>query len=120
MRQWADGCYVWRILSAEHGLVQPTTILDPFDTSLRDLDDEAVQQWSEGVMNDLKSLFDAIDIMVVLAGADYFRPIGSLLLAAEVQVRWPLEGKHIGEQLAWLTDTKPSDQATLDEFELVG
>ena len=119
-RQWAEGCDDWRILSAEHGLVQPTTVLEPYDTSLRDLDEAAVQQWAEGVMHDLNPLLKAVDIVIVLAGAAYFRPIESPLLAAEARVRWPFEGKRIGEQIVWLNDTNPPDQATLDEFESVG
>ena len=116
-RQWAEGCHSWRVLSAEHGLVLPTTVLEPYDTAMGDLDEAAAQGWGEEVMDTLRSQLDEFDEVVVLAGRDYFDPISDELHAASVTVRWPFEGKRLFEQIQWLQEHSPPDQSTLGSFE---
>lgn len=116
-RKWAEGCDEWRILSAEYGLVQPTTVLEPYDTVLSELDEDAVIEWATAVRAELNPLLADIDVVVVLAGSDYFDPIEPTLTDAAVSVCWPFDGKRIGEQIAWLTDTSSPKQLTFETFE---
>lgn len=116
-RRWAEGCDEWRILSAEYGLLHPTEIIDPYDTVLSERSKASVREWAEMVASDLKPLLAEVDVVVILAGMDYFMPIASLLREADVEVQRPFQGKRIGEQMQWLTDTSPPNQSTIEKFE---
>ncbi|MFA9427062.1 DUF6884 domain-containing protein [Natronorubrum sp. A-ect3] len=116
-RQWAEGCHAWRILSAEHGLVHPDEVLEPYDTALVDLDDTETRRWAEDVMTDLRPLLDDFNAVVVLAGRDYFTPIRGGLDQAAPAVQWPFEGKQLFDQMDWLENSLPPNQSTIDSFE---
>jgi len=60
------------ILSAEHGLVQPSTRLDSYDTSMNDLDDAETAQWGRDV---LSSIPTHVEELVFYAGVDYTEPL---------------------------------------------
>lgn len=115
-REWAESCDFWRILSAEHGLVQPASVLTPYDTRIGDFDDEEVANWAEAVWSELSKLVEDVEIVVVLAGSDYFNPLESELTDAGARVVWPFEGKRIGEQIAWMKHNPPPDQSTFEAF----
>lgn len=116
-RQWAEGCDTWRILSAEHGVVHPATVLEPYDTAMADLSDEQANEWATDVMADLRPLLSSFDEVVVLAGRDYFDPISDGLRQAALTVQWPFQGKRLFEQMEWLEQTSSPDQSTLESFE---
>lgn len=124
-RQWAElYCDDWLILSAEHGLVAPGRRLDPYDTSVRDLDEDALQEWTDDVeqalwyrsnsyegipagndvaWDELPEDFSPTFELVMLAGQAYREPFGDFFeepFPAPIYV--PLSGLRIGEQNAWL------------------
>ena len=116
-REWAEGCDRWRILSAEHGLVHPTSILEPYDTVLSELDEEETEQWAADVTQNLRPMASDFDEIVFLAGEDYVNPIVEQGLPANVNIRWPFEGRRIGEQIQWLQNNPAPDQSTFESLE---
>lgn len=115
-RQWAEGCDDWRILSAKHNLLNPSTELEPYDLSMDDLTESERQKWAREVMNDLFPLLSDFDVVVVLAGQDYSNPIRDYLEQSSVDDHWPFEGLDLFEQMIWLSDNPRPDQSTLSSF----
>ena len=95
-RQYGPGN--WLILSALHGLVDPDTILDPYDLSLRELSAREREAWGDRVAVELTDRFPAGTVLWFHAGTLYRDAIAPVVAH---QVRFPLAGLGIGEQLAW-------------------
>lgn len=94
----------WAILSAEHGLVMPDTVLAPYDRSLRNESPTYRRRWSEQTAGDVIELCDRLGVRAVEAhaGAAYLESgLIDRLDRAGIRVIWPLRGMRIGEQLAW-------------------
>jgi hypothetical protein len=87
----------WLILSAKHGLIDPETVVEPYDLSLSHLDHAGRRAWAERVVAELRrrNLLDAE--FYLHAGEKYARPLEPLLGATNR----PLRGLGIGRQLAW-------------------
>jgi hypothetical protein len=91
----------WYVLSAEHGLVPPNKVLEPYDTEITGVDGD---EWEARVRGDLPNLSGAT--VIVLAGRDYIEAGGletTLSLYAD-DVEYPLAGKGLFEQQSWLSD----------------
>jgi len=124
-RRWAElYCDNWLILSAEHGLIDPIRRLEPYDTSVRDLDEDELQEWRADVeqalwyrsnsyegnpagndvaWEDLDEDFEPNFELMMLAGQAYLEPFGDFFEETfPAPVYYPLAGKRIGEQNAWL------------------
>jgi len=87
------------ILSAQHGLVDPEEVLEPYDLTLRDLDAAERARWGSRVAHQLRDLCgDPIPPVVFLAGLPYRAALTPHL----PRYRVPMYGLGIGEQLAWL------------------
>jgi hypothetical protein len=95
-------CERWYVLSALHGLVEPESVLEPYDVSLARASRSERRKWSAMVVRSLGSSFSGQpDLQFeVHAGADYreFGLVDGLhALGAEVVV--PAAGLTQGEQL---------------------
>ena len=91
----------WYILSAKHGLLHPSEIVEPYDLTLRDYTFRRRTIWAAG---GVCRLFDEIPLhweIVVLAGRDYREPL-IWFLSNIWPVTVPMMGMGIGKQLAWL------------------
>ena len=99
----------WYVLSAKHGLVAPDVVLDPYNLTLNSLGIAARRGWAGRVMGDLRSRLKAGDRVTFLAGKRYREFLEEPLRAMGVDVRVPLEGLRIGEQLARLDKILRSD-----------
>ncbi len=100
-REYAERHYGpghWFILSARHGLVDPDTVLAPYDLSLRQLSPDEREAWGDRVAVELTDRFPAGTVLWFHAGALYRAAIAPVV---PHQVRFPLAGLCIGEQLAW-------------------
>jgi hypothetical protein len=101
-------CDAWYILSARHGLVRPTSVLEPYDAYIGDLSADQRRQWAARVTQalDAEGVLRYCRSWVVLAGNAYRQ-----YLDLPGQVLTPLGGMGIGEQIAWLNnrleDTSP-------------
>lgn len=94
----------WAILSAEHGLVDPGTLLEPYDRYLGSEPSAYRRQWSNRVAGDVLALLGELGLRSVElhAGAAYVQSgLASALRDAGVVVSWPVRGLTIGQQLGW-------------------
>lgn len=94
----------WGILSAEHGLVDPGTVLEPYDRYLGSESSAFRKHWSNRTASQILERLRELDIdaVEVHAGAAYLQNgLGSLLNSEGVAVSWPVEGLSIGRQLGW-------------------
>jgi len=132
-REYAETCCdEWRILSAEHGLLDPETKIEAYDASLNPQSDSYIGDYEAGVWAvetaQSISVWTSYKIpythYVVLAGEDY---VGHRHIEAELErrqhVRFPfrrndLEG--IGDQMNWLRDAidsyHPPGQSDLEHY----
>jgi uncharacterized HhH-GPD family protein len=93
----------WYILSAEHGLLDPGTIIEPYDVYLADQTADYRQAWGEWVAAKLTRVRGSIDGLVieVHAGTAYVDAIDEPLRRHGAVVLTPLAGLRRGEQLSW-------------------
>jgi hypothetical protein len=112
-RRWfvEQSCSEWWILSALHGLIRPTDILEPYDLALKDLGRAARREWSGRV---LAAIDDRVrlasgDEVEIHAGAEY-REFGLVegLRSRACTVENPTEGLGIGRQLQFYKQAKTS------------
>ncbi len=99
--RWAQkNCIQWFILSAEHGLLPPDKVTEPYDTYLPKLSKEEQRAWAEKVRKQLAGIKLPL---VYLGGKDYLEilnagqsklPIIDLFKAIEVSNR--------GKRASWL------------------
>ena len=95
MRAYAEARHgPWFILSAKHGLVEPSEVLEPYDAvGLADIQAEEIAE----------SLSDKmIDAVHITAGKRYTGPLTPALEAYGIDVVEVCRGKQIGERRAWL------------------
>ncbi|GAB3171877.1 hypothetical protein GCM10027259_07710 [Micromonospora palomenae] len=91
------------ILSAEHGLVLPETVLAPYDTALAEQSKDYRRAWGQWVAAKLMRAEGQVRdrVIEIHAGDEYAQAIAPLLTEAGAAVRRPLAGLPFGEQLAW-------------------
>jgi len=93
----------WYILSAEHGLLDPDSLIEPYDVYLADQSADYRQAWGGWVVAKLTQVRESIDGLVieVHAGAAYVDAIDEPLRRHGAVLRTPLAGLGMGEQLSW-------------------
>lgn len=99
-------CDRWFVLSAKHGLLEPTTLVEPYDETLKTKGRLERRRWSESVLEQLDAALGDVAgaIFEVHAGAEYRdHGLTAGLLARGARVEVPVEGLRIGEQLAFYT-----------------
>lgn len=92
----------WFILSAEHGLVAPETVIEPYERTLNRMAAQERRVWAARVLESLDCEVSPGDSVVILAGARYREGIVRPLRERGINVELPLEGRRLGEQLQWL------------------
>jgi hypothetical protein len=102
-REWARrNADRWFILSAEHGLVKPNRIVDPYETTLNRMMIEDRKRWAEHVDWQMSDLNVKGDLAFVLAGERYREFLMNRLAIRFDAVKIPMEGLQMGEQLSWM------------------
>lgn len=100
-RQIADE---WYILSAKHGLLDPETIIEPYEKTLKTMPKPERAAWARGVIPQLQQVLRPGDRVVFLAGKDYrenlVQPVGQMGCHVEI----PMKGLSFGPQKAWLKE----------------
>ena len=95
-RAWVESrCERWFVLSAHYGLVDPSTVIAPYNQTLKPLNNAV---WGKWVYEQLCVLGLHKERFFVLAGRRYIAPLQDLIQVADV-----LRGMGIGERLAFLT-----------------
>lgn len=96
----------WYILSAEHGLVSPDRVLEPYDTKLGAKNGPPIWDWAQRVADQLDAELFLIGTplaeLLVLAGEQY-RTFLRCSPIRGMPARVPMEGMGIGQQLGYLT-----------------
>lgn len=92
-------CHRWFILSAKHGLLDPSQVVEPYDERLTAT--TQAESWAERVRGQLAAeLTDTPRaFLVTLAGAHY----QAVLRPCQWPFQIPMKGLGIGQQLGWLT-----------------
>lgn len=106
----------WFVLSAQHGLVHPDDVIEPYDRRLKDMTSDSRRDWGRDVVANLVEQIGPLDgkRVEVLASRTYTEPIRGLLARAGAVVMEPLAGLRLGEQLGWLTHHDESSPAVTD------
>jgi hypothetical protein len=93
----------WYIISAEHGLVHPDALLEPYDVALADQGEDYRRAWAQWVVAKLRRVEGNLHgrVIEIHAGEAYAGPLLTLLHAAGAVVSQPTAGMRQGEQLAW-------------------
>ncbi len=103
-RRYAEGQGLpWYILSAEHGLLRPTMLVEPYDVELKAQPSTYRKAWGSWVVARLQRELGSLADMVfeVHAGDAYVEALREPMRAAGASLYRPLQGLSQGEQLAW-------------------
>jgi len=96
---------IWRIISAEHGIIHPNRPVDPYDTTLDDLGDAERREWMNEVAEDLHDLHieEDVDYWTFLVGGDYRVALRDVTTACRITHSYaPTAGMSIGKRMEWL------------------
>jgi hypothetical protein len=99
-----QNCQSWMILSAKHGLVMPTEILEPYNKTLTDLRRSKRMEWADEVWVNLEKVVKKGDEILILAGRLYWEFLITKLMNHGCQVEIPFRHLQIGQQLHWLDE----------------
>ena len=89
------------ILSAKYGLLEPDTIIQPYNLHLKSTSKDYRLNWSENVLKDLKQKTDIEnDEFIILAGNDYMK----YLLEYIPNHNNPVKGLGIGQQMKFFKE----------------
>jgi hypothetical protein len=94
----------WSVLSTEHGLVTPATVLEPYDLRLSKTPSDYRRAWGARVVEQLKETIGTLagKVSEVHSGSAHADAIRDRLRAEGAEVIEPLHGLTMGERLAWL------------------
>ena len=92
----------WYILSAEHGLLSPHEIIQPYEKTLTKMRKFERNAWAERVQKQLLQVLPSGATVIILAGERYRENLTPFLKANGFSVEVPLEGLPFGKQLQQL------------------
>jgi len=103
MRRYAEeNADTWYILSAKHGVLQPDTIIEPYEKTLNQMPKAERLAWAETIQKTLVDLIAQGGMVTILAGERYRENLVPFLEAHEHPVAVPMGGLPLGMQLRWL------------------
>ncbi|MBM7554524.1 hypothetical protein JOC33_003462 [Thalassobacillus pellis] len=91
----------WFILSAKYGLLEPDTVIEPYDVSVNQLHTSARKTWSHSVLAQVMAFPTPISRIDFYAGRPYREQLMHDLELRGIPCQTPLQGKGIGEQLRY-------------------
>jgi len=105
-----DSCKKAYILSAKHGLLACSDIIEPYDLTLKALPKAARQAWGERVGGQLAQILDKKATAVMYCGEEYIAPVRQALVASGRMIEAPLVGRSLGQRLQDLTAINKEEQ----------
>lgn len=90
------------ILSALHGVIDPDTVVEPYNVTLSGSRKTVQRTWAKMVAGQLATILQPGDELIVLAGLDYRAELLPMITHLVASVTVPLAGLEIGQQLAFL------------------
>ena len=106
----------WYILSGKHGLLNPASIIEPYDLSLKRLGKKEQKHWAKKVLKSLNEVGIQGNIITFLAGQTYRKNLVPALLNHGYSIEIPLEAIPIGKQISWLTTRIDKTYSDLNRF----
>lgn len=94
----------WYILSAEHGLVHPDTVIAPYNKTLNRMRAAERRAWAREVVTELEQALKPGDRVIILAGKRYRENLIGPIEQIGCHVEIPMEGLSFGQQLQWLNE----------------
>ncbi len=99
-----ESCDRWFILSAQHGLVDPDEVLEPYDKTLKTTSRRDRRRWSDRVVEELTEVLHQLggSTFEIHAGKDYYAHglvDGLRNVGAEVEI--PVEGLSPGHRRSY-------------------
>jgi hypothetical protein len=91
----------WLVLSAEYGLLDPDTDVDPYERTLNTMPIAERRAWARRVLAQLANRAGQVERVVLFAGERYREFLMPALAELGIMVEVPLAGLRIGEQLSW-------------------
>ena len=89
------------VISAEHGLLELDTILDPYDQSLANIQRKDFKEWLEMVSQQIKEIIPTNSSLYFHTGKRFRRLIDYL---PEYSCQEPTKGMDIGKQLKYFKE----------------
>ena len=103
LRRYAEkNADTWFVLSAQHGLIPPAQVLEPYERTLNRLGKVERLQWATLVQRQLLEVLPLGAEVVILAGVRYRENLVPFLRDRGFSVTIPLEGLSFGKQLQHL------------------
>lgn len=94
----------WYVLSAEHGVLRPERVVEPYERTLNTMPKWERNAWAKRVQLQLLELLPANAEVILLAGLRYREDIEPFLRERGFPVSVPLAGLTIGKQLQRLKE----------------
>jgi hypothetical protein len=93
----------WYVVSAEHGLLRPDTVVAPYDRALATQSSDYRSAWGAWVAARLRLEIGRLAgaVVEVHAGDAYVRALAPALASSGICVNTPLADLRLGQQLAW-------------------
>ncbi len=110
-RAYAENAAVpWFILSAEHGLVSPDQVLEPYERYLPDCSPDYRLAWGTSVAVELERRVGPLygKVLEIHAGSAYLDALRQPLRGRGAVITEPLHGLRMGERLAWYSQQSPA------------
>lgn len=114
-------CDKWFILSAKHGLLDPTAVVDPYEETLKGASRGRKRSWSRQVLDELSDVLGDVAGVVfeVHAGQDYHAwGLTQGLRDAGAEVELPTAGLSMGRKLAHYRDQRGSGRSLVSDRSL--
>ncbi len=100
LRQYAEmHADAWYVLSAEHGVLRPDQVVEPYERTLNKMPRRERVAWAQRVQQQLLEILPPDAEVILLAGLRYREEIEPFLRKRGFSVSVPLEGLKIGKQL---------------------
>ncbi|MCY3597131.1 MAG: hypothetical protein OXG71_06790, partial [Rhodospirillales bacterium] len=93
----------WYILSAKYGLLDPDSVVAPYNQTLNTMSANHRRAWASGVMEDLAPHMADVNSITFFAGMAYREFLEPQLCRRGLTVYVPMKGLGIGRQLQWLS-----------------
>lgn len=95
------------ILSAKHGAISPTVMIDPYDETLKGAPKDVKIAWTYGVLNTLiNTIHASTDRVISYLGRDYAEYLLPELRELGIPVEEPLKGLGQGKRLKWFKERR--------------
>jgi len=87
---------IWAILSAQHGLLLPFQVIEPYDLALKDLPAVHRERWADLVYDQLMERWGDNNIYTILAGAEYRAAVRKMPHVEDVIGHWTQQRRDRG------------------------